>query len=64
MIANRIHVAESGAAAAFAAVGRVARAVLCLAVAAVLVVTLRFGLYDYFHGGGRSLFAIVDAIRR
>jgi hypothetical protein len=64
MIANRIHIAESNAVAAFAAVGRVARTVLCLAVAAILVVTLRFGLYDYFHGGGRSLSAVVDAIRQ
>jgi hypothetical protein len=64
MIANRVHVAESDAAAAFAAVGRVLRALLCVAAVAVLMVTLRFGLYDYFHGGGRSLFAIVDAIRQ
>jgi hypothetical protein len=35
-----------------------------VAAVAVLMVTLRFGLYDYFHGGGRSLFAIVDAIRQ
>ena len=64
MMANRIHVAESDAAAAVSAVGRGLRTLLCLAVVAVLVVALRFGLYDYFHGGGRSLFAIVDAIRR
>ncbi len=64
MIAGRLHIAEPVAAAAFAKVGRLAGAILCLACAAVLVVVLRYGVYEYFHGDGRPLAGVLDAIRR
>jgi hypothetical protein len=35
---------------------------LCLAVVAFLVVALRFGVYEYFHGEGRVLAWLWDAL--
>ncbi len=53
MTASDIHTAEPGATSAFRTVARLTGTVLCLATAAVLVVTLRLGVYEYFHGEGR-----------
>ena len=64
MLANRLHVAEPELAAAFATVGRVARAILCLAGVTFLVVALRYGIYEHFHGDGRLLADVLDAIGR
>jgi hypothetical protein len=41
--------------AAIAKVVRLAATLLCLAGVAILVVALRFGTYEYFHGEGRVL---------
>ncbi|MCX7362235.1 MAG: hypothetical protein NTV97_10275 [Alphaproteobacteria bacterium] len=40
------------------------RAILCLAGIVFVVVALRYGLYDHFHGDGRTLTNLWDAIRR
>jgi hypothetical protein len=55
MIAREIHVAPPGATAALNNVVRLAGTLLCLAGVAVLVVALRLGVYEYFHGEGRVL---------
>lgn len=36
-----------------AGLARLAGTLLCLATAAVVVATLRLGVYEYFHGEGR-----------
>ena len=43
---------------------RLAGTILCLAAAAVLVVALRLGVYEYFHGGGRVLAWMWAALHR
>jgi hypothetical protein len=53
MIAREIHVAPPDTTAALSNVGRLARALL--AGVAALVVALRLGVYEYFHGDGRVL---------
>ena len=55
MIAREIHFAQSGATAALNNVVRLTGTLLCLAGVAVLVVVLRFGIYEYFHGEGQVL---------
>ncbi len=55
MIAREIHVAPPGATAALNNVVRLAGTLLCLAGVAALVVALRLGIYEYFHGDGRLL---------
>jgi hypothetical protein len=59
MTASEIHsaprIASPNPAAAIANVARLARTLLCLAGVAVLVVVLRFGVYEYFHGEGHVL---------
>lgn len=42
---------------------RLAGTTLCLASIAVLVVALRFGVYEYFHGEGRVLGWMWAALR-
>jgi hypothetical protein len=64
MFSSGLDFTEPVSIAAFAAVGRLLRALLCAAGVAFLVVTLRYGVYEHFHGGGRSLSAIVDAIQQ
>jgi hypothetical protein len=41
---------------------RLAGTILCLAAAAVLVVALRLGVYEYFHSEGRMLAWLWDAL--
>jgi hypothetical protein len=55
MIAREIHIAQPGATAALNNVARLAAILLCLAGVAALVVALRLGVYEYFHGDGRVL---------
>jgi hypothetical protein len=55
MIAREIHVAEPRPTATLHNVGRLAGTLLCLAGVAALVVALRLGVYEYFHGEGRVL---------
>jgi len=59
MTAIEIHsasrIASPNPAVAIANVARLARTLLCLAGVAILVVVLRFGIYEYFHGEGRPL---------
>lgn len=64
MIASRVHLPELISAATPARVGRLVRAILCLAGIVFAVVALRYGLYDHFHGDGRTLTNLWDAIRR
>jgi hypothetical protein len=56
------HIAAPDPSAAIAHVARMTATLLCLASIAVLVVTLRFGLYAYFHGGGRLLKGLSDLL--
>jgi hypothetical protein len=62
MIASGIHIAAPGLAAALGNVARLSRTLLCLAGVAALVVALRFGVYEYFHGGGQVLAHLRDAL--
>ena len=55
MIAREIHVASPDATVALSNVARLAGTLLCLAGVAALVVALRLGVYEYFHGDGRVL---------
>jgi hypothetical protein len=55
MAVSETHIASPSPAAAIANVARLARTLLCLAGVAVLVVMLRLGIYEYFHGEGRVL---------
>jgi len=41
---------------------RLARTILCLAAVAVLVVALRLGVYEYFHGEGRVIAWLWNAL--
>jgi hypothetical protein len=64
MIGSSAHFPEPVSAAALANVGRLVRTILCLAGISLLVVVLRYGIYEYFHGDGRMLVSALDAIRR
>ena len=64
MIASRVHFPGFVPAAVLAKAGRLMRTILCLAGIAFVVVALRYGLYDHFHGDGRTLSGLWDAIRR
>jgi hypothetical protein len=55
VIAREIHVAEPCPTAPLENVVRLAGTLLCLAGVAVLVVAVRLGVYEYFHGDGRLL---------
>jgi hypothetical protein len=39
------------------------RAILCLGTVAFLVVSLRYGAYEYFHGDAEALAFLVDVLR-
>ena len=43
---------------------RLARAIVCLALVAALVVALRHGLYAHFHGDGSALASVMNAFGR
>jgi hypothetical protein len=66
MTATEIHsvprIASPNPAAAIADVTRLIGTLLCLAGVAVLVVVLRFGIYEYFHGEGHVLARIWEII--
>lgn len=62
MIAREIHIAQPGATAALNNLARLAGTLLCLAGVAVLAVALRFGVYEYFHGEGRVVAWVWDAL--
>jgi hypothetical protein len=62
MIAREIPIAEPRPAAAFGNVVRLAGTLLCLAGVAVLAVALRLGVYEYFHGEGRVVAWVWDAL--
>lgn len=64
MIVSPIHFAELRSGATLAGAGRLLRTVLCLAAVAAAVVALRHGLYEHFHGDGRTMTGLIDAIRR
>jgi hypothetical protein len=49
---------------AIAKVMRTATILLCLAGVASLVVTLRFGIYEYSHGDSRALASVWAALQR
>jgi hypothetical protein len=59
MTATEIHgaprIVSPNPAAAIADVARLIGTLLCLAGVAVLVVVLRFGIYEHFHGEGHVL---------
>jgi hypothetical protein len=55
MIAGGAFPSERATTETFSRVGRAARTILCLAVVAFLAVTLRYGIYAYFHGDGHML---------
>jgi len=55
MIARELRIAAPVPADAVGRVLRLAATLLCLAGVAVLVVVLRFGIYEHFHGEGRVL---------
>jgi hypothetical protein len=55
MIAREIHIAPPGATTALNNLLRLVRPLLCLAGVAALVVAIRLGVYEYFHGDGRVL---------
>jgi hypothetical protein len=55
MIARELRIAVPDPAVAVGRAVRLAATLLCLAGVAVLVVALRLGIYEYFHGEGRVL---------
>ena len=55
MTAGSVRVSDRSAVEALVRIGRVAGTLLCLAAVVVLAVALRSGLYEYFHGGERTL---------
>ena len=55
MTASHVHDVAPDTTVAVRNGARLAGTILCLATAAVLAVTLRFGVYEYFHGEGRVL---------
>ena len=55
MTASRVHEAVQDGPAAVRNGTRLARTLLCLAIVAFLVVALRLGVYEYFHGEGHVL---------
>ncbi len=62
MTISEILVAPPGTA-TIAKVMRLAATLLCLAGAAVLVVVIRLGVWEYFHGEGRVLSWIWTALQ-
>jgi hypothetical protein len=58
MIAIRLQAAEPTRAVAAGKGARLALTLLSLAAVAVLVVGLRYGIYEYFHGSDRAVFRI------
>ena len=55
MTASHVHDVAPHTAVAVRNGVRLTGTILCLAVVAVLVVALRLGVYEYFHGEGRVL---------
>ncbi|MFI5001817.1 MAG: hypothetical protein ACHQK9_18195 [Reyranellales bacterium] len=64
MTAIRLHAAKPVRAEAMGQAARVVLTLLGLAGLIVLVLALRYGIYDYFHSGGRVLAGMWDAIWR
>ena len=62
MIARHVHDVAPGTAVVVRNGARLAGTILCLAAVAVLVVALRLGMYEYFHGEGRVIAWLWHAI--
>ena len=62
MTVSSVHLRERTAAQGFSRIGRLAATLLCLAAVVVLTVALRSGLYEYFHGGGRTLRGLSEVL--
>ena len=62
MTVSSVHLRERTAAQGFSRIGRLAATLLCLAGVVVLTVALRSGLYEYFHGGGRTLRGLSEVL--
>ena len=58
MVGNRVRQPRSLPPATLAEAGRVAASTACLIGITVLAVALRYGLYEYFHGDGRTMAAV------
>ena len=60
--AGSVHVSDRSAVERLARISRVAGTILWLAGIAVLVATFRYGVYEYFHGGGRALRGLSEVL--
>jgi hypothetical protein len=62
MIVGGMFLPKRATAELFSRIGRVTLTILCLAMLAFLAVTLRYGIYAYFHGDGRMLGGISELL--
>jgi hypothetical protein len=62
MTASHVHDVAPDTAIAVRNGARLAGTILCLAAVAVLVVVLRLGVYEYFHGEGRVIAWLWNAL--
>ena len=64
MTASHVHHVAPDTANAVRSGLRLAGTLLCLAAVAILVVALRLGVYEYFHGEGRVVAWMWAALQR
>lgn len=64
MTASHVHDVAPDTAVAVRNGARLVGTILCLAAVAVLVVALRLGVYEFFHGEGRVLAWMWAALHR
>ena len=62
MTASHVHDSTPDTAVAVRNGARLAGTLVCLATVAVLVVAVRLGVYEYFHGEGRVVAWLWDAL--